>query len=402
MKKYNIAQAKEEIKHGFKMYMEKDKYGIYILGQDRQLPYFLVGPSGLGKTQICEQAANELGVGFYTSSMVHHSRQSAMGLPEIRELELDGKTVKYTEYTISEIIAGVYEKKKEGYSEGIILLDEYNCISEVLEPLSLAFLQSKVLGSSRLPKGWMIVIAGNPPRSAYNPAAREFGMAIMDRLRVMEIEQDFDSFYEYAKQKKFHTAVMQYLYFIRDDMYVCSKEGDETSIVTCRSWENLSDILYSYEKFGFDVDERVIGQVIKNEHIAERFISIYKCPVDISGSVERILEDNLTLDDKEELAESNRDVRMLLGYTCFRYLKAQVEKLHVAGDENRAECINKTADRLKNMLLFFRNVLDDRVMYRFYLETAIRQEAFADIMYSGSLCGWFIKAVDEGENKNIE
>ena len=54
-----------------------------------------------------------------------------------------------SEYTMSEIIASVYEMmEKSGKKEGILFLDEINCVSETLAPSMLQFLQYKTFGKT--------------------------------------------------------------------------------------------------------------------------------------------------------------------------------------------------------------------------------------------------------------
>ena len=72
-------------------------------------PSYLIGPPGIGKTAIMEQIAEECGVGLVAYTMTHHTRQSAMGLPEICTRGIEGKMVHTTEYTMSEIIASIYD-----------------------------------------------------------------------------------------------------------------------------------------------------------------------------------------------------------------------------------------------------------------------------------------------------
>ena len=110
--------------------MAKDEFGDYRIPAIRQRPIFLVGPPGIGKTQIMEQIAKECRIGLVAYTITHHTRQSAVGLPFIQEKEYGGKTVSVTEYTMSEIIASVYDKiEKTGIREGILFLDEINCVS---------------------------------------------------------------------------------------------------------------------------------------------------------------------------------------------------------------------------------------------------------------------------------
>ena len=104
-----------------------------------------MGPPGIGKTQVMEQVARECGVALVAYTITHHTRQSAVGLPFIRQRNYGGKDVSVTEYTMSEIIASIYAKMEAtGLSEGILFIDEINCVSETLAPTMLQFLQCKM------------------------------------------------------------------------------------------------------------------------------------------------------------------------------------------------------------------------------------------------------------------
>ena len=87
----------------------KDEYGEYVIPSVHQRPVLLLGAPGIGKTQIMEQAARECGVALVAYTITHHTRQSAVGLPFIEKKVYSGKEYSVTEYTMSEIIASVYE-----------------------------------------------------------------------------------------------------------------------------------------------------------------------------------------------------------------------------------------------------------------------------------------------------
>ena len=97
----NIKRAKQEIKDSIEAYLQKDETGHYLIPSVRQRPILLMGPPGIGKTQIMEQIARECGIGLVSYTITHHTRQSAVGLPFIREKEYGGRMYSVTEYTMS-------------------------------------------------------------------------------------------------------------------------------------------------------------------------------------------------------------------------------------------------------------------------------------------------------------
>ena len=114
----NIKRAKQEIIDAVEAYLSKDEYGDWLIPRVRQRPILLLGAPGIGKTQIMGQAARECGVALVAYSITHHTRQSAIGLPFISKKQYGGQEYSVTEYTMSEIVASVYDKMEEtGLSE---------------------------------------------------------------------------------------------------------------------------------------------------------------------------------------------------------------------------------------------------------------------------------------------
>ena len=119
-------------------YLARDPYGNPEIPAVAQRPILLMGPPGIGKTAIAHQAAQECGIAIVAYTMTHHTRQSAIGLPSIQTGSFDGKEFRITEYTMSEIVASVYQTmERTGLRQGILFLDEINCVSETLAPAML-------------------------------------------------------------------------------------------------------------------------------------------------------------------------------------------------------------------------------------------------------------------------
>lgn len=270
----NIKQAKEYIKNSVNLYLKKDEFGEYRIPVVRQRPIFLLGAPGIGKTAIMEQIAQELGIALVSYSMTHHTRQSALGLPFITHKVYGGKEYDVSEYTMSEIIASVYETMEEsGIHEGILFLDEINCVSETLAPSMLQFLQYKIFGRHSVPEGWVIVTAGNPPE--YNKSVREFDVVTYDRLKVLTVEPDYRIWKEYALERRLHNAIINYLDLKKEHFYYMEMTTKGRSYVTARGWEDLSQILYLYEEDQLKVEESLIGQYLRNERVVKEFTAYY-------------------------------------------------------------------------------------------------------------------------------
>ena len=271
----NIQEAKETIEKALRAYFARDEAGNLLVPLRQQRPILLIGPPGIGKTAIMEQIAEECGVGLVAYTMTHHTRQSAMGLPEICTRGIEGKMVHTTEYTMSEIIASIYDcMEQTGKKRGILFLDEINCVSETLAPVMLQLLQDKKFGNQRIPDDWLIVAAGNPPE--YNKSVREFDVATLDRVRKIEVLPELSVWLSYAEKNQIHSAVTTYLMAHSDHFYSVSQEADEKRFVTARGWEDLSAVLKSYEILNFPVDEALIGQYLQEEKTAEEFSSYYR------------------------------------------------------------------------------------------------------------------------------
>ena len=270
----NIKEAKQQIKNAMTAYFTKNEFGDYVIPIEKQRPIFLMGAPGIGKTAIMEQVASELNVGLVSYSMTHHTRQSALGLPFIVKKNYGGVEYDVSEYTMSEIIASVYDMiETTGHKEGILFLDEINCVSETLAPAMLQFLQYKIFGRHTVPKGWIVVTAGNPPE--YNNSVREFDIVTWDRLKRIDIEANYEVWKEYAVNTGTHASIITYLDIKKSDFYKVETTVDGKNFVTARGWSDLSDMIKLYEKNDIKVDGKLVSQYLQDKKIAKEFAIYY-------------------------------------------------------------------------------------------------------------------------------
>ena len=380
----NIKDARMEIKYAIGAYLEKDDRGCYLLEERFCRPILLMGAPGIGKTALMKQIADELGINLVSYTITHHTRQSAIGLPVVEKRVYGEEEYSVTEYTMSEIIASVYGRIEEnGISEGILFLDEINCVSETLLPTMLQFLQYKTFGTHKVPRGFVIICAGNPPK--YNRTAREFDMVTLDRLRRIDIDVDVSVFLEYAAVVGIHGAIQAFLDIHKDYFYRIRADVEQVDFVTARGWEDLSKMLLAYERNEYPVTYGMISEYLSDPEIGEAFYVYYElykkyrldfaildivngtikegtkhianAPFDEKLSLIHLLLDHLEnmfvkySEDKERQGKKRDELlaqREKMEPAVFDAKKAEFE----SAEDKREEDIDKTDQSLTNVLLF--------------------------------------------------
>lgn len=291
----NIAETKQEIINTLRAYTAKDEEGNYKIPIQYQRPVLLMGPPGIGKTAIMKQIAEEEKIGLVEYTLTHHTRQSAVGLPILEKRRFQGEECTVTEYTMSEMLASVYECiEKEGAETGILFLDEINCVSETLAPTMLQLLQNKTFGAHKLPKGWCIVAAGNPER--YNKSVREFDIVTLDRVKKIEIQENHSVWDRYAAKQGVHLGIRSYLQLKTENFYRIEERQEGSCFVTARGWEDLSRILQSYEEMKVPITEDLIGEYVQHEEVAGDFYGFYKLFKNYEEKYQKY-----SLEDKEDM-----------------------------------------------------------------------------------------------------
>ena len=144
--------------------------------------------------------------------------------------------------------------------EGILFIDEINCVSETLAPAMLQFLQCKSFGNQKVPQGWVIVAAGNPPE--YNKSVREFDVVTLGPRegnsggsRILRSGRNMRT------KPEIHSSVISYLDIHRENFYRMETTVDGKRFVTARGWEDLSEMIFAYERMGLKMDREVIMTV---------------------------------------------------------------------------------------------------------------------------------------------
>ena len=268
----NIKRAKEEIEHTVKAYLAKDALGEYAIPAIRQRPILLMGPPGIGKTQVMEQVA--AGVRCGTGGLHHHPPHP----PERRGPALYPTSAHYGGQGC--LGDGIHHERdhrqrvrQDGGAPAFLRASSSLMRSTACPrrwpPPCCSSCSARLLATRRCRQGWVIVAAGNPPE--YNKSVRDFDIVTLDRVRRMDIQPDLSVWKDYARGARIHSAILSYLELHPQNFYQINADVDGTQFVTARGWEDLSNLLDTYETLGLKADEDLIREYIQHQKIAEDF-----------------------------------------------------------------------------------------------------------------------------------
>lgn len=194
--------------------------------------YMLHGAPGVGKTQIVQQLATEIGARLFDLRLTTIEPQDLRGLPYY-----DHDTRKTVWYRPEDL-------PDDPDTPSILFLDELTAAAPNLQPTVYGLLQERRVGQHRLPDSVLLVAAGNTVEDG--AVAYEMGSALSDRLVHLHVVASAEDWLvNFAVPHGLHPAVIAFLRG-RGDLLSTgaqAQERDELIAATPRAWERVSDIL---------------------------------------------------------------------------------------------------------------------------------------------------------------
>lgn len=155
------------------------------------LAVLLIGHTGIGKSEIVEETARDLGIGFVAFDLSLCEPSDLLGLPRV-----DADRTVY---------APPARLPREG--AGILLLEELNRAERFVLAPALQLLSARRLNDYVLPPGWSIVAATNPEGSDYD--VDRLDPALRSRFLQIHVEPDRHNWIGWARRTGLHPAVVR-------------------------------------------------------------------------------------------------------------------------------------------------------------------------------------------------
>jgi MoxR-like ATPase len=195
------------------------------------VPTFLWGPPGVGKSQITNQVAESLGYGVVDIRLSQLDPVDLHGLPHING---DGMTA----WTIPDILP---QPERDG-QRGILFLDEMNTAPASMLAAAYQLVLDRRVGGYRLPDGWTVIASGN--RESDRGVATRMPTPLSNRFAHYDVTTDINDWSSWALGPGgISTEIVAFLRFRRELLHNFDPRSGEKAFPTPRSWE-MTDRVY--------------------------------------------------------------------------------------------------------------------------------------------------------------
>ena len=196
-------------------------------------PLFLWGPPGIGKSELVEGIANELG------GLMIDLRLGQMEPTDIRGIPFYNKDIGKMDWAPPVELPD--EDTASQYPIVVLFLDELNSAAPSVQSAAYQLILNRRIGKYRLPDNVVMVAAGN--RESDKGVTYRMPTPLANRFIHQEMKVDFASWQEWAVNNRIHKDVVGYLSFAKQDLYDFDAKSASRAFATPRSWTFVSQLL---------------------------------------------------------------------------------------------------------------------------------------------------------------
>ena len=288
-------------------------------------PVFIWGPPGIGKSSLVEQFAESVGLPCVSLLGSQLAPEDIIGVPQI----INGKS----RFCPPTLIA-----KNEPYC---LFLDELNACSHDVQKAFYSLIQDKRVGDFVLPKGSIIIGAGN--RAQDSAIVKPMSSALMNRLIHVHLKASHRDWLTWAESNHIHAWVMEYIRNRPDHLW-SQPPKSEQPFSTPRSWHMLSDALHEMQDTISDDMVEVLSYGVLSPHHASQFKGFIK-QLRNKYALSSILKGDLKWPDKPE----DRDVLYFLAQSFKAHLIKELPPVKQAGNNGTANLTHRSKALIKQL-----------------------------------------------------
>ncbi len=223
----------------------------------QNLPIFIWGSPGVGKSSIVKQVSSSGGLEFIDLRLSLLDPTDLKGIPFFNSQSNEA------------LWASPNFLPKSG--EGILFLDEINTAAPSVQAAAYQLILDRKVGEYELPIGWAIVAAGN--YESDRGVVYKLPTPLANRFVHLSLEPHFEDWKEWAYKADISSEIIAFLHFDNEELFKFDPTSNEKAFATPRSWEYVDRVLKS------GLDRVLTHKAIKGavgESSANNFISFIK------------------------------------------------------------------------------------------------------------------------------
>ncbi|MCS7243101.1 ATP-binding protein [Candidatus Caldatribacterium sp.] len=260
---------------------------------------FLWGRPGIGKTQVVYQVGEETG---------RHVEVLILSLMDPTELK--GFVFPNREAKRAEILPLSFPDEPF-----ILFFDEFNTAPVSVQNAAMRIVLEKKIGNYHLPKGTLVVCAGN--RLKDKAAVNKISSAMVNRALHYVVVPSFEDFKEYWFAKRLPAEVVAYLEM--DTQFFSTEPQIDKPFPSPRSWEMVGRIL-EHKLANLEDIAGLVG-----EEAAVRFDTFMRRCAGITTMIEQILNGEKVYPSPEEVEKGLMIATILINRTTEDNIKVLLE-----------------------------------------------------------------------------
>jgi len=270
------------------------------------LPVFIWGPPGIGKSSVVKQIATDHKLEFIDL------RLSLLDPTDLKGIPFFDKDNNQAVWASPNFLP------TDENSKGILFLDEINTAAPSVQASAYQLVLDRKVGDYSLPDGWSIVAAGN--RENDRGVTYRMPPPLANRFVHLEMKVDFEDWKLWAYGVDIDASVIGFLNFDKEKLFDFDPNKNEKSFPTPRSWEYVDKILKSKlnEKLLLESISGAVGKECSVEFMSFRKI------MDRLPDIEKILTAEI-----DEVEDDDNKVLFALCAGIINKLKESKDKKHL-------------------------------------------------------------------------